>query len=954
MHLNVYKYFYFLSLLMALGTNAQTTNEVSFQNDSLNTNFMYEKLQNGFSFYVKPLEKHSKKIHLKLFIKGGGSQEKPKERQLTHAVEHLVTKGSTHFPKGMKDYEKLEGKGIKISHISPGANHTEYNLIVPANNREAIYTALLFYRDILFEAYFRKKDIASEKEVLKQEHIIRSNDYNKEDSLNFELRSRITPCISNNGNLMSIYQNLNRRKLKAFYRKWYRPDLAVIIASGDVRSDSEFIKKTIKELYSKLKNPGKKPKILNCDSIYLNQPEKFIVLDNSVTQNRNNESWVQIKLYYRIKNTLENSNTFQNTKEKMLWNSITQVLNRRFKEASNSYTAKKYNLFSRHTMRGKPAFELNLNAQSGQEFVALTEVIHQLKQLKEYGILENEWQLAKKNLLEEMNREDRSKSFYWQNQVVAHETQGDVLEETQLLRKEEWLYHCKLKEANSHIKKMIPVLPDDIGILAMKTSKAFTLTRENLIQEIANIWDKPVAPYKQPEIPSHLINPDTIANFNTGNYTLLKTEKTGEKIYKLSNGAHIILKNYTPSNGYDKERIIIHGFRNKGASSYSPKDYFSAVNAPKIVKHSGVGVFDKFTLDSFLKNTSFWQGVHPYIDFNESGIKGSVKLSELETFLQLLYLTLNDIRKDYSAFTNWKKIQKKFYQNPPTSRFYSDLNDGIIDFFGHQIDHYSGYRALEGIDSTSFHKSYEIYKNLFRDPSAFTFIVTGSFNEKQIIGLLNNYIGKIPKNESEFSEKQHMEFNFPKGPVYKELNTPLPYANAKYAAWFINPIKSSKAVWKEEILLQILGQLTNQKISQLRYKEKFAVYSSGANGKYEPQSGMLKVNVYIDCKPSELEIIRKKCQVYYQQLKEGDFSEQYLRDAKKKVLSLHSKNHNHENKNMNELLYLKYRYDQVYPEFERVSAFIEDLSKKDLINTAGIYFQDNNTYEFVLRENNDL
>ena len=50
---------------MALGTNAQTTNEISFQNDSLNTNFMYEKLQNGFSFYVKPLEEHSKKIHLK-------------------------------------------------------------------------------------------------------------------------------------------------------------------------------------------------------------------------------------------------------------------------------------------------------------------------------------------------------------------------------------------------------------------------------------------------------------------------------------------------------------------------------------------------------------------------------------------------------------------------------------------------------------------------------------------------------------------------------------------------------------------------------------------------------------------------------------------------------------------------------------------------------------------------
>lgn len=114
---------------------------------------------------------------------------------------------------------------------------------------------------------------------------------------------------------------------------------------------------------------------------------------------------------------------------------------------------------------------------------------------------------------------------------------------------------------------------------------------------------------------------------------------------------------------------MFHGFSKKGASIFPKEDYFSAINAPLIIRNAGVGEIDKYALSRYLKGTSFNKGIFPYVHYNETGIRGNVMLKDLESFLQLVYLYFTNPRKDSNAFENWKKDEEKRHQSPT----YNDL-----------------------------------------------------------------------------------------------------------------------------------------------------------------------------------------------------------------------------------------------------------------------------------------
>src|SRR5690606_5039600 len=127
----------------------------------------------------------------------------------------------------------------------------------------------------------------------------------------------------------------------------------------------------------------------------------------------------------------------------------------------------------------------------------------------------------------------------------------------------------------------------------------------------------------------------------------------------------------------DHDKIIIHGFSPRGALCFPEKDYYSAINSPDIVKFSGFGGFNRDELDRVLKNTSFWQGVFPYINNFEAGIKGKAKKEDFENLLQMIYLYYSDPRKDLMSFDAWKKKEIMGYLIPTSHRIITDFSDGI-------------------------------------------------------------------------------------------------------------------------------------------------------------------------------------------------------------------------------------------------------------------------------------
>src|SRR5690606_16178309 len=216
----------------------------------------------------------------------------------------------------------------------------------------------------------------------------------------------------------------------------------------------------------------------------------------------------------------------------------------------------------------------------------------------------------------------------------------------------------------------------------------------------------------------------------------------------LKNGVKVILKSYKPSSGRKKERIMLHGYRTEGASNFPNEDYFNAINAPSIIKNTGVGNKNKFEINRLLAGTSFQQGIQPYVDYYESGIRGDALSKDFEKMLQLVYLYFSNPRKDSIAFHDWKKNELTSYLQPRYGLIREDFNVKIREMLGDSTRIPRGTVRMEGISETEMHRAYEIYNILFGNAKGFTFIISGNFSLDKVIPLAQKYLGNLPNTKS--------------------------------------------------------------------------------------------------------------------------------------------------------------------------------------------------------------
>src|SRR5690606_25008261 len=194
---------------------------------------------------------------------------------------------------------------------------------------------------------------------------------------------------------------------------------------------------------------------------------------------------------------------------------------------------------------------------------------------------------------------------------------------------------------------------------------------------IENSLVKKITPYTQSEIPKQLMSDSKLATLKVDEYVYHRTAISGAQEFKLKNGLKLVLDTTNSSTN----RIYIHGFRPKGAASYSKEKYFSAILAPKIVRHSGVGNTDKFELTRFLSDGVLMTRFRcsPYIDYRETGIKADGSIEDIEDMLQLIYLYFTDPRKDKEAFKDWQSNKPEYAPNTISSDFHTSIREFFKD-----------------------------------------------------------------------------------------------------------------------------------------------------------------------------------------------------------------------------------------------------------------------------------
>jgi len=190
------------------------------------------RLTNGLRVLLYPdLAKPTATVNVTYLV--GSRMEHYGETGMAHLLEHLMFKGSTHFPDPDREFA---ARGFR-NNGSTGYDRTNYFSTFQASD-DNLSWALRREADAMTNSFIARKDLDSEMTVVRNEYEKGENDptdvlFKRLLSAMFQWHSYGKETIG----ARSDIENVRIENLKAFYRTYYQPDNAVLIVAGHFEVD---------------------------------------------------------------------------------------------------------------------------------------------------------------------------------------------------------------------------------------------------------------------------------------------------------------------------------------------------------------------------------------------------------------------------------------------------------------------------------------------------------------------------------------------------------------------------------------------------------------------------------------------------------------------------------------------------------------------------------------------
>jgi zinc protease len=190
-------------------------------------------LQNGLKVIVR--EDHRAPVVVsQLWYKVGSSYETPGQTGLSHALEHMMFKGSDKLGPGESSLI-LRKLGAEENAFTSD-DYTAYYQVLA---RDRLAVAFELEADRLASLRLPTEEVAKEIEVIKEERRMRTDD--RPSSLAYErFKAMAYPASGYHNPTIGWMADLERMQvadLRAWYQSWYVPNNATLVVVGDVQVD---------------------------------------------------------------------------------------------------------------------------------------------------------------------------------------------------------------------------------------------------------------------------------------------------------------------------------------------------------------------------------------------------------------------------------------------------------------------------------------------------------------------------------------------------------------------------------------------------------------------------------------------------------------------------------------------------------------------------------------------
>ena len=188
-------------------------------------------LKNGMKVVLWP-DSSARQVGGKIWYKVGALQEKPGVTGIAHLLEHMLFRPSKFAPEGGISFEKTLGASLGAT---TKFKTTDFNVTLGEENLEHI---LRYYADIMKNLTLDKKMLSNEKEAVRSEYL--NWDNNPVMILVPQLTKNLYPGHIAENFITGKRKDLNKitdTDLINFYRKYYSPNNAVLVITGNFNTD---------------------------------------------------------------------------------------------------------------------------------------------------------------------------------------------------------------------------------------------------------------------------------------------------------------------------------------------------------------------------------------------------------------------------------------------------------------------------------------------------------------------------------------------------------------------------------------------------------------------------------------------------------------------------------------------------------------------------------------------
>lgn len=203
----------------------------------------------------------------------------------------------------------------------------------------------------------------------------------------------------------------------------------------------------------------------------------------------------------------------------------------------------------------------------------------------------------------------------------------------------------------------------------------------------------------------------------------------------------------------------------------------------------------------------------------DESVSGRSSVKDLETMMQLMYLSFTQPREDKAAFENIKKMMISQVENASHSPQYVFQDSLVTNLYGHHPK--AVIQSKEAFEKVDYDRSIQIYKERFANAADFTFFIVGNFDENQIRQYVKQYIASLPANKN-FEKAVNDGREIVAGNVRKQF---VNNNEGKLAMLAMVWKMDMPLTMKNKLIVSITGQLMSNELLNSVREDEGAAYS---------------------------------------------------------------------------------------------------------------------------------